>query len=165
MICFALLCHHTNQFSSWNRLSPEISCMLLKQCWETQQTSLWRHVWMCHPEGAGLPVQTDWFTGTAKCYSEKNPNPRFRSMRPTIISLKNKHKTSPNWKKTSRQKDEHIVNSFLPNKSFSKLISWLNIRAVFNPCSYRHNNTTHLPTFPNQLISSLVETPGPEIYW
>ncbi len=38
---------------------------LLQLCWETHQTSLWQHIWMCHPGGAGLPVQPDWVVGTA----------------------------------------------------------------------------------------------------
>ncbi len=42
--------------------------------------------------------------------------------------------------------------------------------SVSQPYSWRHTNTKHFPIFPNQthlnqLISSLVETLGPEIYW
>ncbi len=45
---------------------------------------------------------------------------------------------------------------------------WLD--QCFQPCSWRLTNTTHFPTFTNQthlnqLISSLVKSPGQEIYW
>ena len=44
-------------------MSPGISSMLVRLCWETQQTLLQLHVWMCHPRGAGLSVQSDWAAG------------------------------------------------------------------------------------------------------
>ncbi|CAB1428577.1 unnamed protein product [Pleuronectes platessa] len=46
------------QLSLCNSRSPGISFMLLRLSWETQQTFL--YIWMCHPGGAGLPVQPDW---------------------------------------------------------------------------------------------------------
>ena len=48
--------------------STGISSMFLRLCWETQQTLLRPHVRMCHPGGAGLPVQPDWAAGTSSCY-------------------------------------------------------------------------------------------------
>ncbi|CAB1452722.1 unnamed protein product [Pleuronectes platessa] len=50
---------------SCNDRSPGISSMLLRLCWETQQTFLRPHLWMCHPGGAGLPVQPDWTAGAS----------------------------------------------------------------------------------------------------
>ncbi|XP_051540007.1 probable ATP-dependent RNA helicase DDX4 [Myxocyprinus asiaticus] len=49
--------------SSCNVSSFGISSMLLRLYWETQQTFLRRHVWMCHPGGAGRPVQPEWAAG------------------------------------------------------------------------------------------------------
>ncbi len=43
--------HGPVQLSLSNCLSPEISSMLLKLCWETQQTFWQWHVLMCHPGG------------------------------------------------------------------------------------------------------------------
>lgn len=44
-------------------MSPGIFSMLVRLCWDTQQTLLQLHVWMCHPRGAGLSVQSDWAAG------------------------------------------------------------------------------------------------------
>ena len=56
------------QLSLCNCRSPGVSSMLLTLCWETEQTFLRPHLWMCPPGGAGLPVQPDQAAVTTSCY-------------------------------------------------------------------------------------------------
>lgn len=48
---------------SWVRImhmTPGMSSTLLRLCWETQQTFMWQHIWMCPWGEAALPVQLKW---------------------------------------------------------------------------------------------------------